>query len=131
ALAAVLPAGVLFGVMRFTGDALGTYRLGALFLLCMAALAFEPLRQGLQEWLGGKLVPDRAGAPALARALASQEARADQAARLAELGAVASAVAHEVRNPLGVLAAHLKLLERAGAPPETLADMPAQIDPPR
>ncbi|MFP2934304.1 sensor histidine kinase, partial [Pyxidicoccus sp. 3LG] len=64
----------------------------------------------------------------LAAALAAQEARADQAARLAELGQFTSAVAHEVRNPLGVLAAHLKLLERRGGDPESVAAMREQIE---
>ena len=36
----------------------------------------------------------------------------DQAERLAEIGRLASAVAHEIRNPLVVIAAQAKLLER-------------------
>lgn len=54
--------------------------------------------------------------------------RADQAERLAELGRVASAVAHEIRNPLGVVAAQMKLLERRGADPETLDAVRGQIE---
>ncbi len=130
ALAAFLSAAFLFGVMALMSSTtrfLTEYRLGALFLLCMAALAFEPLRQGLQEWLGRRLFRG-AGAADLARELAAQKARADQAGRLAELGTFASAVAHEVRNPLGVLSAHLKVLERKGADAETLAAMREQIE---
>ncbi len=52
------------------------------------------------------------------------EVRADHAERLAEIGRLASAVAHEIRNPLGVIAAQAKLLERQGAKPETVASLP-------
>src|SRR5262249_46304391 len=53
--------------------------------------------------------------------------RADHAERLAEMGRMASAVAHEVRNPLGVILAEAKLLERGGADPESLAALRAQV----
>jgi signal transduction histidine kinase len=132
ALAAVLSAGFLFGVLTLLAGSgqpfLTEYRLGALFLLVLAALAFEPVRQQLQEWLGRRLLKGRAAASELAEALVAQEVRADQAARLAELGQFTSAVAHEVRNPLGVLGAHLKLLERRGVDPDTLGAMREQID---
>jgi signal transduction histidine kinase len=101
---------------------------GAFLLFFMAALAFEPLRQAIQESLGRRFIKGRAPASDLARELLVQEARADQSARLAELGAFASAVAHEVRNPLGVLQAHLVLLERGGAARETLDPMREQIE---
>jgi signal transduction histidine kinase len=131
ALAAVLSAGFLFGVLSLMAGSgqpfLAEYRAGALFLLVLAALAFEPVRQGVQEWLGRRLLKGRATSSELAEALAAQEARADQAVRLAELGQFTSAVAHEVRNPLGVLAAHLKLLERRGVDPDSLAAMREQI----
>ncbi|MBZ4422431.1 HAMP domain-containing sensor histidine kinase [Myxococcus sp. RHSTA-1-4] len=132
AMAAVLSAGFLFGVLTLMAGSgqpfLAEYRAGAFFLLALAALAFEPVRQGLQEWLGRRLLKGRATGSDLAAALATQEARADQAARLAELGQFTSAVAHEVRNPLGVLAAHLKLVERRGGDPESLAAMREQIE---
>ncbi len=131
-LAALLSAGFLFGVMSLMSTAteplLAQYRVGALFLLCMAALAVEPLRQQLQAWLGKRLLRGRADAGDLALALAAQEARADQAERLAELGQFASAVAHEVRNPLGVLSAHLKLLERQGVSSDSVGAMREQIE---
>jgi len=60
-------------------------------------------------------------------ALAASETRAEHAERLAEIGTLVSAVAHEVRNPLGVLTAHLKILDRGGAEPETVAAMQEQI----
>ncbi|HEX4620090.1 MAG TPA: ATP-binding protein, partial [Myxococcaceae bacterium] len=124
-------AGFLFGVMSLMASNtpfLTQFKLGAFFLLCMAALAFEPVRQQLQGWLGKLLLQDKADIGDLARELVAQEERADQAGRLAELGRFASAVAHEVRNPLGVLSAHVKLLERAGAAPETTAAMREQIE---
>ncbi len=130
ALTAFLSAGFLFGVMALMGGGtplLAEYRVGALFLLFMAALAFEPLRQQLVEWVGRRFLSGHASIE-VARALEAQEARADQARRLAELGQFTSAVAHEIRNPLGVLSAHLKLLERKGVEAETLSEMGAQIE---
>lgn len=131
AITALLSAGFLFGVMSLVSQSaeplVRQYRLGAMFLLFMAALAFEPLRQQLQEALGRRLLPGRAGAAELAAELATQEARADQAQRLAELGAFASAVAHEVRNPLGVLSAHLRVLARRGVDADTIESMEEQI----
>jgi signal transduction histidine kinase len=132
ALTALLSAGFLFGVMSLmtasSAPLLNGYRAGAFFLLVMAALAFEPVRQTAQGWLGRRFLPDKTDAATLARALGAQEARADQASRLAELGQFTSAVAHEVRNPLGVLAAHVRVLEKQGADGDTLASMREQID---
>ena len=131
ALAAFLSAGFLFGVLSLMSAAseplVTQYKLGAFVLLCMAAIAFEPVRQQIQEYLGRTLIRGRAPSSDLARELAIQEERADQAGRLAEIGAFASAVAHEVRNPLGVLSAHLTLLEKQGAQAETLTEMRDQI----
>ena len=131
AIAAFLSAGFLFGVLAFLDHnvqpLLTEYRVSALFLLCMAALAFEPLRQHLGELLGRKLLRDTTDVSEMAETLALQEQRADQAERLAELGAFTSAVAHEVRGPLGVLSAQLRMLERKGADPEAVANMGAQI----
>ncbi|HEY8211233.1 MAG TPA: HAMP domain-containing sensor histidine kinase [Myxococcaceae bacterium] len=132
ALAALLSAGFLFGVMSLMSSnaepLLAQYRVGALFLLFMAALAFEPLRQQVQEWIGRRFFRGRAGAGDLAAALVEKEERADHASRLAELGQFASAVAHEVRNPLGVLSAHLRGLERRGVDAESVQAMREQIE---
>ncbi|HTV22861.1 MAG TPA: HAMP domain-containing sensor histidine kinase [Polyangiaceae bacterium] len=131
ALAALLSAGFLFGVMTVMSQSveplLRQYRLGALFLLFMAALAVEPLRQHAQRLLGKLLLGGHARSEDLVRELVQQEARADQAARLAELGSFVSAVAHEVRNPLGVIAAHVKLLERGGADSEACAAIRGEL----
>lgn len=131
-LMALLWAAYLFGLLSVidlqASSLLGQYRLGALFLLAMAALAFEPLRLHLQLRLGGWLFgQQRLHAEQLARALSEQEQRADHLQRQAELGAFTSAIAHEVRNPLGVLQAHMKLLELDGVDEETLAPMRDQI----
>ncbi len=128
ALAAFLSAGFMFGVLSFVPEPLaGSYKLGAFFLLSMAALAFEPLRQHLGELIGGKLTR-RPHSAALAKALTVQEEKAERAERLAEIGTLVSAVAHEVRNPLGVLQAQLALLEKTGADKEAIDGMRAQID---
>ncbi|HTJ81005.1 MAG TPA: HAMP domain-containing sensor histidine kinase, partial [Polyangiaceae bacterium] len=49
------------------------------------------------------------------------------AERLAELGKIVGAVAHEIRNPLGVMLAHAKLLERSGADDEAVAGLRVEI----
>lgn len=130
AIASFLSAGYLLGVLTLMTDQplVREYRLGAFFLLSMAALAFEPLRQQIQEAIGRRVLKNSAAATQLAAQLKVQEEKAERAERLAELGTFASAVAHEVRNPLGVLAAHLKILSRAGTAPETVEAMREQID---
>jgi signal transduction histidine kinase len=89
--------------------------------------------------LGPKLaqIPYRAGETAFARAAASQAALTlqniwlNEAARsmekdlheadkLASLGAVASEIAHEVRNPLSVIKTYVRLLPEKGGDPEFL-----------
>lgn len=130
ALAAILSAGFLFGVLSLMPDAtayLGQYKAGALLLFCMAAIAIEPVRHEIEAFLGRRFFRDHAGTRELAAALHVQEERADHKSRLAEVGQFASAVAHEVRNPLGVLSANLKLLERAGADPQIAQAMREQI----
>ncbi len=133
AMTAFLSAGFLFGVVTLMSESaeplVREYRLGALFLAAMAALAFEPLRQHFQEFVGRRIFQDQAGSAELADELAAQEKRADQAMRLAELGTFTSAIAHEVRNPLGILSACLKVVERADDVDEpTVEEMRAQIE---
>jgi signal transduction histidine kinase len=132
AMTALLSAGFLFGMMTLMSQGseplLGQYRLGALFLLFMAALAFEPLRLHIQQLMSRRLLTGHAGSRDLAVELARQEQRADHAERLAELGTFTSAVAHEIRNPLGVIAANLRLLESQGANVEVCAAIRQQVE---
>lgn len=98
------------------------------FVVFLAALPLDPMRLLVVEHLGRRLFDRPIGVRDLADEVERVEARADQAERLAELGRLASAVAHEIRNPLGVIAAQAKLLERQGARPETVASLRAQVD---
>lgn len=131
AVTAFLSAGFLFGVLTLMSESAeplsSEYRFSALFLLFMAALAFEPVRQHLQEALGRRMARGQTHAGELADELAEQERRADQAARLAELGTFTSAIAHEVRNPLGVLSACVRVLEYEDVDEETVEEMREQI----
>lgn len=106
------------------GEALGW----VVIVVFLAALPLEPLRMLFVERIGRSLFRRPTTVPELTREVEATEVRADQAERLAELGRVVSAVAHEIRNPLGVVAAQTKLLERRGADPETLEAVRAQIE---
>ncbi len=132
AVTAFVSAGFLFGVLALVEEPasaiLAQYRAGAFFVLVMAALAVEPFRQHLLEAVGRRVVPHATSAAELARELAHQEERSHQAERLAELGVFTSAIAHEVRNPLGVMRANLRLLERQGAEPSVVETMEEQIE---
>lgn len=97
-------------------------------VMFFAALPLDPVRMIVVEILGRRLFADPIGVRDLADQIERTEVRADHAERLAEIGRMASAVAHEIRNPLGVIAAQAKLLERQGAKPETVAALRAQID---
>ncbi|AUX37129.1 MULTISPECIES: sensor histidine kinase [Sorangium] len=98
------------------------------FVIFLVALPSDPLRLLVVEHLGRRLFERPIGVRDLAEEIERVEVRADQAERLAELGRLASAVAHEIRNPLGVIAAQTKLLERQGARPETVASLRGQVD---
>jgi signal transduction histidine kinase len=98
-----------------------------LFVCVLAALPLDAVRTLIVDGVGRRLFAAPIGVRDLAEQVERSEARADQAARLAELGALVSAVAHEVRNPLGVISAHVKLLERAGAPAASLHAVRAQV----
>lgn len=131
ALGTLLSAGFLFGAVGLVSSAgprlISQYQAGAVFLVVMALLAVEPVRRHLLRWVGQRFFPHRAAAPQLARALVEHEARAAHAEQLAQLGAFTSAIAHEVRNPLGVLQAHMKILELQGVDAYTLDAMSEQI----
>jgi signal transduction histidine kinase len=98
------------------------------FVTFFAALPLDPLRMVLVERAGRWLFRNPIGVRDLAEQIERSEVRADHAERLAEIGRLSSAVAHEIRNPLGVIAAQAKLLEKQGAKPETVAAMRGQIE---
>jgi signal transduction histidine kinase len=85
------------------------------FVIFFAALPLDAVRVLVVEAAGRALFRRPIGVRDLAEQVEQTEVRADHAERLAEIGTMASAVAHEIRNPLGVIAAQAKLLERAGA----------------
>jgi signal transduction histidine kinase len=99
-----------------------------LFVVALALVPFDAMRALIVEAVGRRMFHQSIGVRDLADAAERAEVRAEQAGRLAELGALVSAIAHEVRNPLGVIAAQAKLLERAGAPASSIAGLRAQID---
>jgi signal transduction histidine kinase len=97
-------------------------------VIFFAALPLDPARLIVVEKVGRRVFRNPIGVRDLADQVERTEVRADHAERLAEIGRLAGAVAHEIRNPLGVIAAQAKLLERQGAKPETVAALRAQID---
>jgi signal transduction histidine kinase len=99
-----------------------------LFVIFCAGLPLDGVRLIFVENIGRMLFRRPSGTRDLADEAERSETRAEQYQRLAELGTVVSAVAHEIRNPLGIIAAQAKLLERAGADPESVAALRAQVD---
>lgn len=130
AFAGILSAGFLLGTVSLMGRAIPQlgwdYGAGPWLLLITSAVAFEPLRRHIADLFGSKLLGRQRGTD-LVQALDQQETRADQAERLAEIGALTSAVAHEVRGPLGVIAGQLRLLELSGADAEIVGDIRQQV----
>lgn len=96
-------------------------------LLFVVALSAQPLITEARSWLARVVVPGE-DAEGLTRALAHSEARAEHAERLAEIGRLSSAVAHEVRNPLGVIRAVVTMLERQDADPVLLDEIRSAVD---
>ncbi len=115
---------ILPGLAPDAGQTLGWLVLVTFF----AALPLDPLRQLVVDRAGRWLFREPIGVRDLAEQVERQEVRADHAERLAEIGRLASAVAHEIRNPLGVIAAQAKLLERQGASAESVAALRAQVE---
>ncbi len=119
---------VLFRLMPHLAPDGGAGFAWTTLVVFFAALPLDPLRLVVVEHVGRRLFANPIGVRDLADQVERTEVRADHAERLAEIGRLASAVAHEIRNPLGVIAAQAKLLERQGAKPETVAAVRAQID---
>ncbi len=130
-VAAGLSTAYLFAVLVFLrpDDAgLGSSEaLGAAAQLFVLVLVGQPFLAGLRAVAARRLLPGASDVGGLAKALAESEARADHAGRLAEIGALAGAVAHEVRNPLGVIQAATHTLARAGAPEAPIAEIREQV----
>lgn len=105
-----------------------SYSWGAGFLLILVVMAGQPVLALARGRVAGALFPGQGDLVGMANALAASEARADHAARLAELGTLASAVAHEVRNPLGVISACATVLARQGADPGSIEEIRAQVE---
>jgi signal transduction histidine kinase len=100
--------------------------LGAIQLF-LIFFALQPLLSYLRSLLASRLLPGQGDLEGLARALAEAESRSDQAERLAEIGRLSSAVAHELRNPLGVIQVATKTLARRATDPISAAAI-AEID---
>lgn len=98
------------------------------FVIFFGALPLDPLRSIAVEKIGGLLFARPIALGRLAQEIETKETEREQAEGLAELGRLASAVAHEIRNPLGVILAQTKVLERRGAAPEDVAEIRAQVD---
>lgn len=101
---------------------------GGWFLLFLLVLVSQPVLGGLRGGLARRFFPGHAEVGALHQSLAAAEAHADHARRLAEIGTLASAVAHEVRNPVGVIQACVSGLRRQGADEALLTEIQAQVD---
>jgi signal transduction histidine kinase len=99
-----------------------------LFVLFFAALPLDAVRLVVVENIGRALFRRPLGTRDLVDEAERSEARADHVERLAEIGTITSAVAHEMRNPLGIIAAQAKLLERAGADAESVAALRGQVE---
>jgi signal transduction histidine kinase len=96
--------------------------------LFVLVLVGQPLLQRARGLLAARFFPGQGDVEGMARALAESEARSEHAGRLAEIGTLAAAVAHEVRNPLGVMRASVRILERQGADAAQLGEMRSQLD---
>jgi signal transduction histidine kinase len=119
---------VFFRVLPVLTPGAGSSLPWLILVTFLASLPLDPVRMIVVEKAGRLLFKNPIGVRDLEDRIARTEVRADHAERLAEIGRLASAVAHEIRNPLGVIAAQAKLLERQGAKPETVAAMRGQID---
>lgn len=98
------------------------------FVVFVAAIALDPLRMLVVEAISRRFFRRSIAVRDLTLAVEAGETRAEQAERLAQIGRVAGAVAHEIRNPLGVIAAECAILARTGGDPGSIAAIRAQIE---
>jgi signal transduction histidine kinase len=98
------------------------------FVIFFGALPLDPLRSIAVETIGARLFERPIAIDRLEREIETKETEREQVEGLAEMGRLASAVAHEIRNPLGVILAQTKALERQGAAPDNVAEIRAQVD---
>jgi signal transduction histidine kinase len=118
---------VFFGLIGFLVPAAEPRWPWVMWVIFLAALPLDPLRQIVVERIAATLFKKPIGTAALAAEIEQSESRALHAEQLAALGRVASVVAHEIRNPLSVILAQARLLEREGASPERLKDVRDQV----
>ena len=121
-----LCAGLAIGLADFfLMLALGAEMVVAGFDAFIAIFSVFVLSYGGLGWLGGRLHAARAQARADAetiarqlRALESAQRELVQAEKLAAIGRVAAGIAHEVRNPLGVIRASASMVQESFDPEE-------------
>lgn len=134
--AAALTTAYLFAVLVLWPGTAGRLRdeaswSGALQLFLLV-LVGQPVLGAARAAVAARLLPGHGDLEGMARALAQSEAKADHHKQLAELGALSGAVAHELRNPLGVMRASARVLRmriREDSVAEAaLSEIEAQID---
>lgn len=128
ALFSAIGLSLFFKLIPYLAPEGGREALWLVFVVFCAALPLDPVRLLVVEQLGRLLFKRPIGVRDLTEQVEESEVRADHAERLAEIGRLSSAVAHEIRNPLGVIAAQAKLLERSGASAPSIAAIRAQVD---